>query len=114
LIGGSGEKKTLRLVAQYADVWNTTVFDADEPQRKIGVLTRHCEQVSRDPAEITMTVGLFADPFADPDGYLKTVERYARLGVEMINLGPIPGTPDPVGFVRRLGDELVPRLIEIG
>ena len=114
LIGGSGEKKTLRLVAQYADVWNTMVSDVDELHHKIGVLTRHCEAVGRDPAEIRTTVGLFADPFADREGYLKTVDHYARLGVEMINVGPVPGTPDPVGFVRRLGDELVPRLAEIG
>ena len=114
LIGGSGEKKTLRLVAQYADVWNTTVSDIDELQHKIDVLDRHCEAVGRDPAEIRKTVGLFADPFADPDGYLTTVERYARLGVEMINVGPVPGTADAVGFVRRLGDELVPKLADIG
>jgi F420-dependent oxidoreductase-like protein len=114
LIGGSGEKKTLRLVAQYADVWNTTVSDVDEVQHKIDVLDRHCEAVGRDPAEIRKTVGLFADPFADSDGYLTTVERYARLGVEMINVGPVPGTPDPVGFMRRLGDELVPKLADIG
>jgi F420-dependent oxidoreductase-like protein len=112
LIGGSGEKKTLRLVAQYADVWNTMVSDVDELQHKIGVLTRHCEAVGRDP-EIRTMLGLFADPFADREGYLKTLERYARLGVEVINVGPVPGTPDPVGFVRRLGDELVPRLAEI-
>ncbi|MBO0864795.1 MAG: LLM class F420-dependent oxidoreductase [Mycobacterium sp.] len=114
LIGGSGEKKTLRLVAQYADVWNTTVTDVDELQHKIDVLNRHCEAVGRDPAEIRKTVGLFADPFADRDAYLTTVERYARLGVDMINVGPVPGTADPVGFVKRLGDELVPRLADIG
>lgn len=114
LIGGSGEKKTLRLVAQYADVWNTTDSDVDVLQHKIEVLIRHCDAVGRDPAEIRKTVGLFADPFADPDGYLKTVERYAESGIEMINVGPVPGTPDPVGFVRRLGTELVPKLAEIG
>ena len=32
----------------------------------------------------------------------------------MINVGPLPGNPDPVGYIRRLGDELVPRLTEIG
>jgi F420-dependent oxidoreductase-like protein len=114
LIGGSGEKKTLRLVAQYADVWNTTDSEPDELKHKIDVLTRHCETVGRDPAEIRKTVGLFADPFADVDEYLKMLERYAELGIEMINTGPVPGNPDPVGFVRRLGDEIVPRLAEIG
>ena len=53
------------------------------------------------------------DPFEDTDGYLKTVERYAELGVELINLGPLPGNPDPVGFIRRLADEVIPRLAEI-
>ncbi|MBW0015499.1 LLM class F420-dependent oxidoreductase [Mycobacterium sp.] len=113
LIGGDGERKTLRLVAQYADVWNSTTSDADELGRKIGVLNRHCEAVGRDPGEIRKTVGVFADPFEDPDGYLKNVERYAELGVDMINVGPLPGNPDPVGFIRRLGDELVPRVAEI-
>ena len=114
LIGGAGEKKTLRLVAQYADVWNSTVSDVDELKHKIDVLSRHCETVGRDSAQIGKTVGFFADPFEDTGEYLKTVQRYAELGVEMINVGPLPGNPDPVGFVRRLGDELMPRLREIG
>ncbi len=59
------------------------------------------------------TVGLFADPFADLDGYLKNAERYAELGIGMLNVGPLPGDPDPVGFFRRLGDEVVPKLTEI-
>jgi F420-dependent oxidoreductase-like protein len=49
LIGGGGEKKTLRLVAQYADVWNATTSIADELAHKIDVLHRHCEAVGRDP-----------------------------------------------------------------
>lgn len=114
LIGGSGEKKTLRMVAEYADVWNTTVSDTDELARKIGVLTRHCEAVGRDPAEIRKTVGLFVDPFSDLDGYLTTVEGLAALGIDVINAGPLPGNPDPVGFVRRLGDEVVGKLAAIG
>ena len=54
------------------------------------------------------------DPFEDTDEYLKTVERYAELGIEMINVGPLPGNPDPVGFIRRFGDQLTPRLAQIG
>ena len=54
------------------------------------------------------------DPFDDIDGYLKRLERYAELGIEMINVGPVPGNPDPVGFVRRFGDELMPKVAEIG
>jgi F420-dependent oxidoreductase-like protein len=115
LIGGDGEKKTLRLVAQYADVWNSTVPEVDGLKHKIDVLNRHCDTVGRDPDEIRKTVGLLVvDPFADIDEYLQTAERYAKLGVDMINAGPVPGNPDPVGYIRRLGDELVPRLAEIG
>ncbi len=113
LIGGDGEKKTLRLVAQYADIWNSTVTDVDELKHKIDVLNRHCDTAGRDSGEIRKTVGFLVDPFEDLDGCLKTTERYAELGVEMINVGPLPGNPDPVGFIRRLSDELVPRLAEI-
>jgi F420-dependent oxidoreductase-like protein len=115
LIGGDGEKKTLRLVAQYADIWNSTATDVDELKHKIDVLNRHCEAVGRDPGAIRRTAGglLPVDPFEDTDGYLKTVDRYAELGIQMINVGPLPGNPDPVGFIRRYADELVPRITEI-
>jgi len=114
LIGGGGEKKTLRLVAQYADVWNSTDSEIDVLTHKLDVLRRHCDTVGRDVAEIRKTVGFFEDPFADLDGYLKKLERLAELGVDMINTGPIPGSPDPAGFVKRFGDEVMPRMSEIG
>jgi alkanesulfonate monooxygenase SsuD/methylene tetrahydromethanopterin reductase-like flavin-dependent oxidoreductase (luciferase family) len=114
LIGGDGEKKTLRLVAQYADIWNSMSDDVDELKHKIEVLNRHCDKVGRNPGDIRKTSGGLAttDPFDDE--FLNTVERYAALGVDMINIGPLPGNPDPVGFVRRLGDEVIPRLADIG
>src|SRR6202044_408692 len=70
LIGGDGEKKTLRLVAQYADVWNSTVTDVGELKHKIGVLHRHCDTLGRDPGEIRKTVAYSVDPFEDLDAYL--------------------------------------------
>jgi F420-dependent oxidoreductase-like protein len=114
LIGGLGEKKTLRLVAQYADVWNATASGVEELAHKIEVLHRHCETVGRDPAEIRLTAALFNNPFDDVDAYLATAESYAKLGVDQINAGPIPFEPDPVGFIKRLGDEVIPRLARIG
>jgi F420-dependent oxidoreductase-like protein len=54
LIGGSGEKRTLRLVAQYGDACNL-FGDPDTIRHKIEVLERHCADVGRDPAEITKT-----------------------------------------------------------
>ncbi len=55
LIGGGGEKRTLRLVAQYADYCNIT-DDAATIRHKVEVLRRHCASVGRDPASITVSV----------------------------------------------------------
>lgn len=109
LIGGSGERRTLRLVARYADVWNTTAATTELP-RKLDALRRHCDDVDRDFAEIRLTASNFADPFADLDDYLRLIDRYVSLGFDVVTVGPLPGHPDPVGFVRRLGNEVVPRL----
>lgn len=57
LIGGGGEKKTLRLVARHADIWHSF----EEPEtlaRKIEVLRGHCDAVGRDPAQIEISVGV--------------------------------------------------------
>jgi alkanesulfonate monooxygenase SsuD/methylene tetrahydromethanopterin reductase-like flavin-dependent oxidoreductase (luciferase family) len=56
MIGGSGERKTLRTVARYADQWNA-MGTPDFLARKVEVLRRHCDEVGRDPAEIEFTVG---------------------------------------------------------
>lgn len=109
LIGGSGEKKTLRLVAQYADVWNGTA-SLDEMPHKLDVLRRHCDELGRDFSQIRLTAGYFADPFTDIDDYLRTLDRYGELGFDLINTGPLPGNPDPEGWVKRLGDEVLTRL----
>ncbi|MCV7348022.1 LLM class F420-dependent oxidoreductase [Mycolicibacterium rhodesiae] len=109
LVGGSGEKKTLRLVAQYADVWNST-SSLDELPHKLDVLRRHCDSVGRDFDEIRLTAAYSDDPFNDIDEYLRTLEAYAQLGIDLINTGPMPGTPDPQGWVNRLGDEVIPRM----
>jgi F420-dependent oxidoreductase-like protein len=52
IIGGSGEKRTLRLVAEYADEWNITTLPSDAYPAKVEVLERHCEAVGRDPSSI--------------------------------------------------------------
>lgn len=109
LIGGSGEKKTLRMVAQYADVWNAS-STLEELPHKLDVLRGHCDAVGRDFAEIRLTAGFFEDPFSDVDGYLRTLDRYAALGFQTMWTGPLPGNPDPAGWVTRLGDEVIPRL----
>ncbi|MGZ4154522.1 MAG: LLM class F420-dependent oxidoreductase, partial [Actinomycetota bacterium] len=54
MIGGGGERKTLRLVAQYADMWNG-FGDVATIRHKLEVLERHCADVGRDPSEIVKT-----------------------------------------------------------
>lgn len=54
LVGGGGERKTLRLVAQYADMWNG-FGDPDTIRHKLQVLAEHCRDVGRDPADIVTT-----------------------------------------------------------
>ncbi len=56
MIGGSGERKTLRTVAKYADMWNA-MGPVDVMRHKIEVLQRHCDEVGRDVATIEMTLG---------------------------------------------------------
>jgi F420-dependent oxidoreductase-like protein len=78
-IGGRGERKTLRVVAEHADVWNAPGGDPDEVARLSGVVDRHCADVGRDPAEIRRSVQVrYA---GDDDGLLRTAAAYAERGI---------------------------------
>jgi F420-dependent oxidoreductase-like protein len=107
IIGGGGERKTLRLVAQYGDACNLFAGDPDEIAHKIDVLRRHCDDIGRDPETVERTVLAVKDPFLDLDAFFADVERYARLGVSEVVLMP---TGDPLDFTRRVGDRIVPHL----
>jgi probable F420-dependent oxidoreductase len=61
LIGGGGEKKTLRLVARHADIWHS-FSDLETLRHKTAVLREHCAAVSRDPAEIEISTGVRGRP----------------------------------------------------
>jgi probable F420-dependent oxidoreductase len=56
LVAGAGEQKTLALVAEYADIWNALLPDAESYQRKSRVLDEHCARIGRDPATIERSV----------------------------------------------------------
>ncbi len=58
LIGGAGERKTLRTVAQFADAWNVALVTPEEAAAKDAVLRRWCDEVGRDPDEIERTLSL--------------------------------------------------------
>jgi F420-dependent oxidoreductase-like protein len=113
LIGGTGERKTLRLVAQYADSWNGAFDTFEEVAHKVDVLHRHCEAVGRDPAEIQKTVMMLIDPLADLDGFLTSAEQYAKLGFDLIDIMPPTDDTDAVGFANRLGDHVIPKVAQI-
>jgi probable F420-dependent oxidoreductase len=61
LIGGGGERKTLRLVAQHADIWHS-FSDVETLTRKSAILADHCAAVGRDPAEIERSVAVRRAP----------------------------------------------------
>jgi len=112
LIGGGGEKKTLRLVARYADSCNLFGAGADVVKHKLEVLRAHCDTEGRDYDAIEKTIIGRVDPSGDVSGFLKEMEEYAALGVDLVEVAP--AMPDPAGYVRLLGEKVVGPLAEIG
>ncbi len=99
MIGGGGEKRTLKITAQYADEWNVW-GDVDILRHKMGVLDQHCESVGRDPQEIERSaVALLF--LSDNEKYLKRI-READIA-----------SPTIIGNVNEV-IEIVSKLKEIG
>lgn len=134
MIGGSGEKYTLRVVAKYADWWNTYI-GIDDYQHKLQVLQRHCDEVGRDFGEIKKTLGgmyvaigeteeeaeriasnsqFITDgnkPYSfigTPDTLVDRIHRYKEIGVEYIILRfeDFPSTKGATLFA----DEVIPKI----
>jgi F420-dependent oxidoreductase-like protein len=99
LVGGSGERKTLRLVAQHADACN--IFgDPERVRHLLGVLADHCEAVGRDPAEITKTrLGTLAIAGTHEEAarQLAAWPDRAKLPEERLRMVLTLGDPDEVG-----------------
>jgi F420-dependent oxidoreductase-like protein len=110
LIGGGGERKTLRLVAQYADACNLFGGDVDAVKRKLDVLDEHCAAIGRNPAEIERTIIGNAISLDDVDGYIASLEPYAALGITKVGTSPPPDCADPVRWVQDVSEKVVPRL----
>ncbi|MEY9842730.1 LLM class F420-dependent oxidoreductase [Streptacidiphilus sp. EB103A] len=111
VIGGMGEKKTLRLVARYGDACNLFAFDPAEIARKLDALARHCDNQDRNPAEIKKTIIGHFDPLTDPDAFLTTMQAYARLGIQQVWVNPTG--PDPAAWTARVGEHILPKLHEL-
>jgi F420-dependent oxidoreductase-like protein len=110
MIAGGGEKKTLRLVARYADECNL-IGAPDAIAAKLDILRAHCETEGRDYATLNPTVLLVGEPFDDLDGFLSSAQQYAELGVGTLFL--LTRGPDPAAYARRVGEQIVPRLAEL-
>jgi F420-dependent oxidoreductase-like protein len=93
LIGGMGERKTLRLVAQYADACN--LFDVPDGgrtiRRKLEVLARHCEALGRDPDSIEATLSSRLAPGETAEQFAERCAGLAELGIDhvvLVTTGP--------------------------
>jgi F420-dependent oxidoreductase-like protein len=106
LIGGGGERKTLLLVARYADACNLFASDAEDVARKLDVLRSHCDAEGRDYDAIRKTATYMGAVLDDPDHFLADAQRYAALGISQFDVMP---DRDPVEYTERLA-EVVPRL----
>lgn len=93
-IGGSGEKRTLRITAQYADHWNFVGGQPAEFAHKRDVLAAHCADIGRDPNEIMLSSHVRLSPERDYD---RVIEEAAGLGAEGLDLAIIylPPPYDP-------------------
>ena len=113
LVGGTGERKTLRLVAQYADACNLFATGVDEVAHKLDVLRGHCDDVGRDYDSVTKTItGSLNRPLDDVDAWLATMQEYADLGISQVWVGP--DAADPVGWTEQMCEKVLLRLAEIG
>jgi alkanesulfonate monooxygenase SsuD/methylene tetrahydromethanopterin reductase-like flavin-dependent oxidoreductase (luciferase family) len=110
LIGGEGKRKTLRLVAQYADACNVFAYDAPaRVRRKYDVLRRHCDQVGRDFDTIERTALGGLDPTSVPSE-VKRLRAMARAGVQHY-IFSLDG-PRPMRDLEAIGREVVPALAD--
>lgn len=84
LVGGSGERKTLPLVARHADIWHG-FNDAESYPHKADVLVSHCETQGRDPSTIERSAALEFD--GDVDDLLQQADAISDLGVTLLTVG---------------------------
>jgi alkanesulfonate monooxygenase SsuD/methylene tetrahydromethanopterin reductase-like flavin-dependent oxidoreductase (luciferase family) len=96
-VGGTGERRTLRIAAEHADGWNAAYVSAERYGHLIGVLDDHCRLAGRDPASIRRTVNLI---FALSKDKTSTEEVIARQGwgpmAAAVSEGAILGSPSSV------------------
>lgn len=108
LVGGGGEKVTLRLVARHADA-NNVGGGINNVRRKEEILLRHCAEVGRDPAEIERTAGMGTVVIRDSEGEARGVLRRVLAG----NGGARAWAGQPVGTPEQVAEHFAP-FLELG
>ena len=124
MIGGNGERRTLRTLARYGDIWNFNGWlgmDVEVFKHKLGVLERHCEAIGRDPAEIRLTVHYplrLADNDAERERihqeksswvaesrnfHIDLIGEFANAGVEEMCCAPFNSVED----LQRVDEEII-------
>ncbi len=117
MVGGGGEKKTLRLVAKYADACNVFAGGGagpDEVAHKLAVLREWCDREGRAFDEIRKTVlynGPVGPDHAGGAAFVEEMRALADVGVDEVHVMPLQG--DTVAFVRALGEYVVPALSQL-
>jgi F420-dependent oxidoreductase-like protein len=107
LVGGGGERKTLRLVARYGDACNLFGSSPADVAGKLEVLRSHCEAEGRDYDRIQKTVLAVRPVLADVDGFLAAAREYAALGVTELQVMP---DRHPVEFATEVAERVLPNL----
>lgn len=114
LIGGSGEKKTLRLVAKYADACNVRADSVEAVKHRFEVLRGHCEAVGRDYGEIERTVLMRLDPGENGEKSGEVVDqlgRYAEAGAQAA-IGYLVGV-DKGGPMEAVARDILPQVKDL-
>jgi F420-dependent oxidoreductase-like protein len=104
VIGGSGEQLTLRIVAQYANVWNFVGGSVDMFRHKIEVLEGHCADVGRDPKTIELSIQERVN-YTNLSETSDVIRPYIEAGATHIILNL--SAPYPENIVHRLAEEIV-------
>jgi F420-dependent oxidoreductase-like protein len=107
LVGGGGERKTLRLAARYGDACNVFATSPPDVAHKLEVLRSHCDAEGRDYDRIEKTVLAVRPVLADVDAFLAAADEYAALGVTEIAVMP---DRHPVEFAEQVAEQVLPRL----
>ena len=108
LVGGGGERRTLKLAARYADVCN--VYGGPDAPQKLHVLREHCDREGRDYAEIEKTAILPLDPNASggTDGLLRKLAALRDAGFDSV-LGAVPGV-DSMTPLETIASKVLPEV----